>query len=422
MKRLLFLCFATFAMHAATTGNDTSCDISVTPAATLLLPYFEVDLAAAGGETTLFTITNTAALPQAVQITLWTDYDLPVIAFNVYLTGYDVQSINLYDVIANGRIAAGGYDVSPIGELSHGDNRRLREGSCNNLPEVIPAPALARMRAAFTTGKLDACNTAGSAHKNAIGYATIDVVGACNPRLPTDSTYYRDLIRFDNVLIGDYLQLNGRENHAQGSPLVHIGAIPEGGMGRSREGKPKFTVNAPRTFYSRFQHPSTPKLDARQPLPAVFAARWTDGTFYKIWRERSAPRDTACSALRERAPAATREIVFFDEEENPEVVLYRTGVVPPTYTPTLPSTSLTDFADFWPWWSNAGAGWMYLNLDDHHDPHATQNWVVASLRTAGRSAIDVDAAALGNGCSAAVPISEVGGYGDPIGPLPNVPP
>jgi len=30
---------------AQTTANDASCDISVTPAATLLLPYFEVETA-----------------------------------------------------------------------------------------------------------------------------------------------------------------------------------------------------------------------------------------------------------------------------------------------------------------------------------------------------------------------------------------
>ena len=33
----------------ATTNNADSCDIGVTPAATLLLPYFEVDTAAAQG-------------------------------------------------------------------------------------------------------------------------------------------------------------------------------------------------------------------------------------------------------------------------------------------------------------------------------------------------------------------------------------
>src|SRR5688572_33507931 len=66
---------ATFATGGpATTNNDDSCDIGVTPAATLLLPYFEVDLDAANGsgETTLFTITNTSNLDQIAHVTLWT--------------------------------------------------------------------------------------------------------------------------------------------------------------------------------------------------------------------------------------------------------------------------------------------------------------------------------------------------------------
>src|SRR5215210_2015844 len=99
-------------LHAATftngaprsTDNDDSCDISVVPAATLLLPYFEVDLTDRAGETTLFTITNASPMEQVAHITLWTDFGFPVIDFNVYLTGYDVQGLNLYDVIANGQI------------------------------------------------------------------------------------------------------------------------------------------------------------------------------------------------------------------------------------------------------------------------------------------------------------------------------
>src|SRR5215213_1573512 len=90
---------------AAVTRNDDSCDIAALPAATLLLPYFEVDLDNPDGSTTLFTITNVTNVDQIARVTLWTDRSYPVIDFNVYLTGYDVQSINLYDVIGRGIIA-----------------------------------------------------------------------------------------------------------------------------------------------------------------------------------------------------------------------------------------------------------------------------------------------------------------------------
>src|SRR5207237_9392056 len=92
----------------ATTNNNDSCDIGVTPAATLLLPYFEVDTAAAAGTgaTTLFTIVNTSRYPQIAHVTLWTDWSFPVLDFNIFLTGYDVQGINLFDVIVRGVIVA----------------------------------------------------------------------------------------------------------------------------------------------------------------------------------------------------------------------------------------------------------------------------------------------------------------------------
>src|SRR5436305_15102485 len=87
------------------TNNDDSCDIaSAAPAATLLLPYFEVDInsQATTAQTTLFTITNVTQIPQIAHVTVWTDLSFPVLDFNIFLTGYDVQGINLYDVIARG--------------------------------------------------------------------------------------------------------------------------------------------------------------------------------------------------------------------------------------------------------------------------------------------------------------------------------
>src|ERR1700674_77890 len=86
------------------TNNNDSCDIGVTPAATLLLPYFEVETSTRATQT-LFTITNTSRFPQIAHVTLWTDWSSPVLDFNIFLTGYDVQGINLYDVIVSGIIA-----------------------------------------------------------------------------------------------------------------------------------------------------------------------------------------------------------------------------------------------------------------------------------------------------------------------------
>src|SRR5438874_12937924 len=103
---LLLASFSALGAAPATTNNNDSCDIGVYPAATLLLPYFEVDTAAAqgAGATTLFTITNTSRYPQIAHVTVWTDWSFPVLDFNIFLTGYDVQGINLFDIIVRGII------------------------------------------------------------------------------------------------------------------------------------------------------------------------------------------------------------------------------------------------------------------------------------------------------------------------------
>src|SRR4051794_15089593 len=102
-------------LAAVATSNTVSCDIGVTPAATLLLPYFEVDTVAGlgAGANTLFTITNTSRHPQIAHVTLWTDWAFPVLSFDLFLTGYDVQGVNLYDVIVRGQLVPTNVQIQP---------------------------------------------------------------------------------------------------------------------------------------------------------------------------------------------------------------------------------------------------------------------------------------------------------------------
>ncbi|HEV7570940.1 MAG TPA: hypothetical protein VGQ21_05530 [Thermoanaerobaculia bacterium] len=105
----LFTLLITVSAAAGAPDNDATCDIKVGPAATLLLPYFEVDLEKTGEQTTLFTITNVSRYSQIAHVTLWTDWAFPVLTFNIFLAGYDVQSINLKDILVRGIVA------SPVG-------------------------------------------------------------------------------------------------------------------------------------------------------------------------------------------------------------------------------------------------------------------------------------------------------------------
>ncbi len=422
--------FAAAASAATPRDNDATCDIGLYPAATLLLPYFEVDLDANGGETTLFTITNTSNVPQIARVTLWTDWAFPVLAFNLYLTGYDVQSVNLRDVIVGGRVApptGTGWVVSPVGAFSTGANPLLDDSACAAIPPQLGPELIARMQQALTLGRVADCRYVGQVHENAVGYATVDVVRACTPHLPTDRAYFGREILFDNVLTGDYQQVHGEHRFAQGSPLVHIRAIPEGGTAETRFDDPAYTVNFTRTFYSRLQLPSTPNADARQPLPSIFAARWISGsattyrTLFKIWREAVTPA-SACAANFLNADIKIREIVLFDEEENPR---FRVDGGCPFCSPArgLPAASLSDVRDemIYPEISSGDVGgWVYLNLDQtRDDKSATQAWVTVSMRAQERYSIDADAIALGNGCTPPIAQSSAVGGKAPIGPAPN---
>src|SRR5262249_61685585 len=71
------------------------------PAATLLLPYFEVDLQTPGGPTTLFSINNASATAVLAHVVIWSDLAVPVFQFNTYLTGYDVVEVDLGQLIRN---------------------------------------------------------------------------------------------------------------------------------------------------------------------------------------------------------------------------------------------------------------------------------------------------------------------------------
>src|ERR1041385_5311042 len=97
-----------FGVPPSAIDNASSCDIGTFPAATLLLPYFEVEVRKHVNDAanTIFTVVNTSRQPQIARVTIWTDYGYPAIWFNVFLTGYDSQPISLYDVIVEGALPA----------------------------------------------------------------------------------------------------------------------------------------------------------------------------------------------------------------------------------------------------------------------------------------------------------------------------
>jgi hypothetical protein len=406
------------AAGPSTTNNDDSCDIGVTPAATLLLPYFEVETATRSVDT-FFTIVNTGYLPQIAHVVVWTDWSYPVLDFNVFLTGYDVQPLSMYDIIVNGIIApipnstslggtsssgtatAGGVVLSPVGPFSGANNSNPNIATltgCAALPGKIPDFIRTNVLSLLVTGAAtNICTLAGSAASThptattAIGYVTVDVANNCTQDMTDSATYQATEILFDNVLTGDYEILNkaAGSNYAGGNPLVHIRAIPEGGpAGVALAGQ---QTNLPYTFYSRYINGQTVGIttytgglvnyDRRQPLPSTFAARWIQGganafnTSYRIWREGVTAASTTClgggngADLNSALPVTA--IVRFDEHENPAIST-PPGVSGPVPTPAASlfpesSTTSTTSANFPQFASGSPAGdaggWMYLDLN-----------------------------------------------------------
>ncbi|HEX6974336.1 MAG TPA: hypothetical protein VF147_08045, partial [Vicinamibacterales bacterium] len=407
----------------ATIDNDDSCDIAQLPAATLLLPYFEVDFENPGAETTVFTITNVGPREQIARVTLWTDYAVPVISFNIYLTGYDVQAINLYDVIGHGWIAPDrgtGTAVSHRGRYSD-RNRDLSPSNCDRLPGALSDMDAERIQSALTEGTAPECNNIGNVHDHAVGYATVDVVGNCSSNTPADPAYWTSDIRWDNVLTGDWVQENAQSSY--GGPMVHIRAVPDGGtLSERRQDPASFDAGFPRTFYARYQPAGFAKFDGRQPLPSAFSAHWTTGsgvqTAFNIWRESTAGVQDCAHHDNAGVPRAF-EVVRFDDRENAvsDFPISRVEPMPVDYR--MPSTARVHASDtsvFPQLVNGATSGWIYLNLDSEAQG-AGQNWIVTTMQSQNM-AVAFDANALGNGCSAAAAESEVKTGTAVIGPLP----
>ena len=176
-----------------TPGNPNS------PAATLLLPYFEVDLDNQQGQNTLFTVNNASATAILAHVTIWSDLGVPVFAFNVYLTGYDAQPFDLRQVLLGTvpTTASAGQDpqdkFSPKGQLSQDINFASCSGQLP--PPTVPSIYQPYLKAALTGGPSTFHNGM-CVSRNlgtpsiARGYVTVDTVNNCTLRLPGDPGYF----------------------------------------------------------------------------------------------------------------------------------------------------------------------------------------------------------------------------------------
>ena len=417
MQRITPLVLALAALLAA--SGPAAAEIGAMdeiPSATLLLPYFEVSLDH-DGITTLLAVSNAADEAVLTHFTVWSDQGVVVLDFVCYLTGYDVVTVNLRDVLVDGKLcrtASDGQDpadtISPQGVIS----QDINIASCAGF---LPYPAVAVDAAnrahiqAWLTGNQSPLtgNCAGADHDgnrtstgNRImrGYVTVDTVNACNLFVPTMlATTYDAFLTDQNVLWGDYFLIDPKQNFAQGETLVHLEACTDPSEGCPFE-------PGEHTFYGRYA--SATAIDQREPLPTTLMARYVNGgafnggTSYLMWREgnqTAAAYNCTLPGPPSWHPLDSTQVVIFDEQENPVVSETCPGFpcVPEIVFPDLAQRVdvtedlLTPF-DF---------GWVFLNLQhdainaSYGDDDA-QAWITVVMDASARFSVGFDAVQVDN--------------------------
>ena len=242
---------------------DTSCRVGAQPAASLFLPYFEVDLEDREGATTLMSIGNRSGRLIVARVVLWSDWAIPIYAFDLLLSPSSLQTLNLRDVVARGRVPETGGDRAPFGSCA---------SPLDNPP--LDAAALEELRGQLTgqpSSQDGLCRSSDRGETSvAVGFATVDVLTDCSEdiRYPTDEGYFANdgtgLAGTENVLYGDWFLVDPSQDLAQGAELVHLPADPEFFEG----------TNKP-SFYRALSPVSN--ADARAPLSSHWKTRFFKG-------------------------------------------------------------------------------------------------------------------------------------------------
>jgi hypothetical protein len=320
MKKFLTMALVGAVMlGAGSFAYANVCAFDNAPSATLLYPFVAYNYTdGANGVNTLFSVTNTSSEAQIVHVTVWTDFSIAILDFNILLTGYDIQAMDIRTILANGQLpvtTVGGHtqtegivddgpissanEYSPFDPFNPNDPQAtsVLSSRCSPSDQAYPGkysvPIPANILALFE-GWLKSSQTVPRYHENCDlvpyvpqptpwfegrgeaddtwMYITADVVENCNTLFPDESGYFGidGQIRYDNVLIGDTLWVNDAERFSEGSNAVHIEAdfaLPfiatPGPLGE------------PVSFYHRYAVAGQQvESDLREPLPTAWAFRF----------------------------------------------------------------------------------------------------------------------------------------------------
>lgn len=367
-------------------AGATICAQDTVPAATLLVPYFEVDLDDCD-RTTEISVTNASSESTLVQVTVWSDLGVSVLNFNIYLTGYDVQAFDMGDMLCNGNVPSTGAGVSPHGRLS---GASVDFPSCNSSsevgnPPVYSTPAISQSFKdhlhGWLTGQMSPItgDCAGNDHGDNVarGYVTLDVVEDCSITFPDQAEYFDTVAGSDNVLLGDYVLADRTAGTAGAYSAVHIEARSQVPAGHH-------------SFYGRYV--DADGSDRREALSSAYATRFDDAgdfstTRLLVWREGDEDAfPFACGDAPQLPPA---RVFFFDEEEN--VVTSQVGLTGQSNLYDLTADGANPY----------DSGWVKLNLRHEgivYDDNLAQSWVTTTLSQGTGFQSGMAAAQIGRVC------------------------
>ena len=339
MKRFMTLALVSaLVLGASSMVYANVCAFDAVPAATILFPFVTLDYnAPVSGVSTTFSITNVSSEAQVVHVTVWTDFSAAILDFNIILTGYDVISMNIRDILIAGQLPVTLYEAHESNE-GIAANGPVSEGNQLNGSWVNPGMALPQPTSPTLLGRCDTTNpshpglyetpippgflglfqgylqisqTVDRLHSNdcvkpyADAYAlaptpfwaerdttyptnmyiTADVVENCNKLFPDAPGYFAQEARFENVLIGDMFWTSIADRYSEASTAVMI----EASMYLAEVATLTAAGN-PISFYHRYAQLIDGVSDYREPLPTAWAFRYigagmaTIGTDIRVWK------------------------------------------------------------------------------------------------------------------------------------------
>ncbi len=338
------------------------CALDVVPAATLLLPYFEVDLGAepGGGVNTVFTVHNALPTPTIGHVSLWTDWSQPVIDFDIFLTGYDAQTVDLYEVLVNGNLPVTADEQSDLATSPWAAQRAADPtSSCDGTDDscsphghpswdgsfdafgvpvngaadcllifpffvnpVLVGSRLDDLQAKHTGQPIDgSCFGADHGDNVARGYVTIDNADVCSLVFPYETGYFSDgvspgIANNVNQLWGDWSLFDPQNQYTYAvDPLIHIEAD---------EAFDSSSTPTNYTFYGRYTQ-GLGGIDNREPLGSAWSVNYFNAgpdlvTDLVVWRDSTADNQSfdgfACGSGPDWQPLGQTQVVCFDQTEN----------------------------------------------------------------------------------------------------------